>query len=68
MVHMDTLGLTAADPFPVGSHATVTDHDGTTVLGPFEVVRSYWPQPVVELLTEHGMVRQNHDRMRETRP
>lgn len=54
--------LTSTDPFPVGAAVTVTDYDGST-LGPFQVIRSYWPQPVVELLTPDGMVRQNHDRM-----
>jgi hypothetical protein len=51
------------DPFPVGTMATVLDHDGETVLGPYKVVRSYWPKPVVELLIDGHMVRQNHDRM-----
>lgn len=53
-----------ADPFPVGSVATVVDYDGDTIVGRYEIVRSYWPKSVVELLTPHGMVRQNHDRMR----
>lgn len=51
------------DPYPVGSVVTVTDYDGSTLLGPYTVVRSYWPTPCVELLTAHGMVRQNHDRI-----
>lgn len=51
------------DPFPVGTIVAVIDYDGTD-LGPFEVVRSYWPSPVSELATENGMVRQNHDRMK----
>ncbi len=54
------------DPFPVGCRATVLDHDRKTVLGPYLIVRSYWPTPCVELLVEEPhshMVRQHHDRM-----
>jgi hypothetical protein len=58
-----TVPAELADPYPVGTQVMVIDYDGST-LGPFEVVRSYWPETCVELLTENGMVRQNHDRMR----
>jgi hypothetical protein len=58
-----------ADPFPVGMIVNVTDHDGST-LGPFLVIRSYWPQPVCELVDPNdrsrGMIRQNHDRIQHT--
>lgn len=53
-------------PYPVGSVVHVQDHDGTS-LGPFTVVRSYWPKPVCELVDDddpdRGMIRQNHDRI-----
>lgn len=55
------------DPHPSGSRATVVDYDGETILGPYLVVRSYWPHKVVELLVEEPhshLVRQNHDRMK----
>lgn len=54
------------DPFPVGSKVTVRDYDGT-ILGPFTVVRSYWPVACCELSDDddpdHWMIRQNHDRI-----
>lgn len=56
------------DPYPVGQRVTVLDHDRETILGPYLVVRSYWPKPCVELLHEHPhshMVRQHHDRILE---
>lgn len=55
--------LLLLDPHPVGSVVQVRDYDGT-VLGPYTVVRSYWPAAVCELYVPgSGMVRQNHDRI-----
>lgn len=43
-----------SDPFPVDTTVVIVDYDHTTTLGPFRVVRSYWPQPVCELLMTDG--------------
>lgn len=59
--------MSGNDPFPVGASAVVIDYDGHTRLGPYEVVRSYWPTPVVELATPNGMSRENHDRLERAR-
>jgi hypothetical protein len=68
--------VSAADPWPVGSLCLVIDHDSRMLPAAFQVARSYWPKPCVELRFEvgdiygnstaakfPGLIRQNHDRM-----
>lgn len=55
------------DPYPVGTHVAVRDYDGTVIPRAFEVARTYWPTPCVELSDPtdraRGLIRQNHDRI-----
>lgn len=56
------------DPFPVDTMVIIEDYEGTA-LGPFRVVRSYWPEPACELLLTGRtggsyMGREHHRRLR----
>lgn len=55
------------DPYPVGTHVAIRDYDGTIIPQAWEVARSYWPTPCVEVFDptnrSRGLVRQNHDRI-----